>query len=237
MLRQEYNLRVVEIEQYFNFLKEIEEDKWIQLVNEDLAKVLKANGFLLLYNLIESCIYFSIIEIFEEIKNQEIKYIDVIPSIKKFWLKTKFKNQEEQTHQSISQKFHSYIEEIITDSVLKLEIGKIDYGGTLTPEKIRKIAQDLGLEFIANSYKEYPNGKAITDIRDKRNDLAHGKYSFGQVGRELTYSGTVRHIGEDTKIIKFGLVHYKEFTILHLSEYITSVEDYLQNKSYKNRNI
>lgn len=236
MLRQEYDLRVEEIEQYFDFLKEIEENKWIQLVNEDLSKILKANGFLLLYNLIESCIYFSIIEIFEEINNQEKKYIDVIPKIKNFWLRTKFKNQEEQTHQSISQKFYNYIDEIINGSILLLEIEKIDYGGTLTPAKIRQLAKELGLDFKEETYKEYPNGKAMTDIKDKRNDLAHGKFSFGQVGRDLTYAGTVKFIGEDMKIIKFGLVHYKEFAILHLSEFITSVEIYLQNKSYKLEN-
>jgi hypothetical protein len=237
MVRDEFEIRKTEIEKYFIFLKEIEQNKWIGLVSEDLSKILKANGFLLLYNLIESCVYFSIIEIFEEIKNNGIKYVDVIPQIRLFWLKTKFKNQKEQTNNSVSQKFHQYINDIINEAILELEIKKIDYGGSLTPEKLRELAEDLGLIFNDVSYKPYPNGKALTNIKDKRNDLAHGKYSFGQIGKDLTYNGSIKQIGDnEPKIIEFGLTHYKEFTLTHLSEYISSVESFILKKQYKTAN-
>lgn len=234
MVRQEFDTRKIEIENYFNFLKEIEQDKWISLVNHDLSKVLKANGFLLLYNLIESCVYYSIKEIFEEIEANNLKYTEVISQIKLFWLKSKFKNQENQTHQNIAEKFKTYIEEIIQETILVLEIERIDYGGSLTPQKIRKISNDLGINFNDNNYKKFPNGKALTNIKDKRNDLVHGKSSFGEIGRNLTFNGKTKQIGEDEpKILEFGLTHYKDFTIVHLSEFINSVETYILNQEYR----
>lgn len=234
MLREEFENRCVEIESYFSFLKIIEDDKWIELINHELSKVMKANGFLLLYNLIESCVYYSIKEIFLELESNGVKYKDTIPEIKLFWLKTKFKNQDEQTHVNISQKFQKYIDEIIEESILKLEIERIDYGGSLTPQKIREITKNLGMSNPENSYKNYPHGKALTDIKDKRNDLAHGKFSFGHVGKDLTYNGETKQVGDnEPKILKFGLIHYKKFTLEYLSEFINSVQNYIANQDYK----
>ncbi|MDI9364506.1 MAG: MAE_28990/MAE_18760 family HEPN-like nuclease [Flavobacterium sp.] len=237
MVREEFNLRVEEIERYYTFLQNIEQFDYTQgsqLIDENLAKILKANGFLLLYNLIESSVYHSIIEIFEELKNKKITYQSITPQLKKFWLKTKFKNEEAQTHQSISQKSFVYIEEIINNFPIDLLIKTIDYGGTITPNKIRQLSNELGLSFKEFSYKDYPNGKALTNIKAKRNELAHGKYSFGQIGRNLSFSGQTKEVNGEIKIIEFGLIHFKEFTITHLSEFINSVEDYIKGKKYAN---
>jgi hypothetical protein len=233
-VREEFELRKSEIENYFIFLKEIEEDKWIGLINPELSKVMKANGFLLLYNLIESYVYYSIIEIFSEVKYNEVKYKEAIDEVKTFWLKTKFKNQDEKTNLSTIQKFKNYIEEIIEEKIMELEIERIDYGGSLTPQKIREISNNLGVCFSESNYKDYPNGKALTDIKEKRNHLVHGKFSFGQIGKDLTYKGEVKQIGDDEpKIQKFGLNHYKFFSFQYLDEFINSVETYIQNQSYK----
>lgn len=236
VIREEFNLRFEEIERYFTFLEDIEKFDYpqnFQIIDEELVKILKANGFLLLYNLIESSVYYSILEIFEELKYQKIEYQEISPQLKKFWLKTKFKNQDEQTHQNIAQKSFTFIEEIINKFPIDLLINKIDYGGSITPQIIRQLSIELGLDFKDLGYKNYPNGSALVSIKDKRNELAHGKYSFGQIGKDLSYYGETKVVNDEIKIIKFGLIHYKQFTIEHLSEFISSVENYIQNQHYK----
>ncbi len=237
IIRDEFNLRFEEIERYFTFLEDIEKFDYpqnVQIIDEELVKILKANGFLLLYNLIESSVYYSILEIFEELKYQKVKYQEISPQLKKFWLKTKFKNVEKQTHQNIAQKSFTFIEEIINKFPIDLLINKIDYGGSITPEIIRQFSSEIGLNFQELSYNDYPNGLALISIKDKRNELAHGKYSFGQIGKDLSYYGETKLVNDEIKIIEFGLMHYKQFTIEHLSEFIASVETYIQNQQYKN---
>ena len=77
----DFNTRAQEVDDYFIFLEILikpttklavadsaGKDK-IQSLNPELAKTLKANGFLLLYNLVESTMRNGILAIFDEFKN------------------------------------------------------------------------------------------------------------------------------------------------------------------------
>ena len=76
-VRNEFNDRVIEIGKYFQLLEKLELDyntlssrNQIEApfpIDVDLFRILKANGFLLLYNLIESTILNSVIAIFDEL--------------------------------------------------------------------------------------------------------------------------------------------------------------------------
>lgn len=242
MLQDEFEIRVKEIEKYFLFLQNVEGDYRIitdfsktndYLIDDDLSKILKANGFLLLYNLIESTMFNSIVEIFNELKIQRVGYSSLSVELRKFWLKTKYKNQKGETHINNSQKFYFYIEEVINNLPIELIVERIDYGGSLDADKIRKLSIELGIDFCDSNYKEYPNGKVFKEIRDKRNALAHGKLSFSYIGKDLTFSGTTKTVNDDDKIIKLGLVHFKDFTVQHLRVFIESVEEYIRNEKYR----
>ena len=241
-LRTEFDLRVEETTQYFELLEKIETDyrvlntfdkKNSYVITDDLFKILKANGFLLLYNLIESSIFNSVVEIFDELNRTKTPYDLIRTELKLFWLKSKYKNQEKQTNQNQAQKYYYYIEEILHKIPIELAIERLDYGGSIDPKIIREMAVDLGLNFNDNSYKEYPNGKALKKITDTRNWLAHGKHSFSYIGKDLTYNGSSKFFDDNEQIIDFGLVHFKNFTISHLAEYINSVESYILNQEYK----
>jgi hypothetical protein len=85
---QDFNRRVDEIEVYFNFLEdtisgtELRNERMPQLFYPDteeykpiaqkITKILKANGFLLLYNLAKSSIKKAIEEIYVELDNKNI---------------------------------------------------------------------------------------------------------------------------------------------------------------------
>jgi hypothetical protein len=75
----DFNTRVEEINGYFLFLEELlnetmklaileDSKQTIRAIDSKLAKTLKANGFLLLYNLVESSMRNAIEAIFDELK-------------------------------------------------------------------------------------------------------------------------------------------------------------------------
>ncbi len=238
MLRDEFDTRVREIEKYFLLLQKIEGDYKIITdfnrtedfrIDDDLSKILKANGFLLLYNLIESTLFNSVVEIFDELKTNGITYNAISSELKKFWLKTKYRNQEEETHLNTSQKFYTYIEDIINNLPVELVINRIDYGGSLNAKKIREFSQEVGLNFNDPHYRDYPTGRALELIKEYRNKLAHGSKTFTSIGRDHTFSGIVR---QDNTIAQLGLEHFKILTIEHLTAFVNAVEEYLRNRAY-----
>ena len=93
-LFEDFDKRAQEVRRYFIFLKNLEKGS-IQLslgnannpkikpINEDLEKTLKATGYLLLYNLVESTMRNAIVTIFDELKTQRVSFDDVRDEIKK----------------------------------------------------------------------------------------------------------------------------------------------------------
>lgn len=87
----DFNKRAKEVNDYFIFLENLEKQTTklalldptgqyqIQSIDPELAKNLKANGFLLLYNLVESTMRNAIEAIFEEFKNKSISFDQLKP--------------------------------------------------------------------------------------------------------------------------------------------------------------
>lgn len=236
LIRTEFESRVLEVDKYFDFIENIDkghqllsdfEKKTFLNIDDDLLKILKANSFLILYNLIESTVLNCIVGIFDEIKIENLSYKDVSKSIKLYWSRNVYRFDEKiKEDRLIREKFYTIVERIISDIALEIS-DRIEYGGSIDAKKIHKIAKDLEIVFPLNHYKENLHGKVFSDIKKNRNDLAHGKKSFSDIGRDITYTGS-----EMNK--ELGLKHFKDYSIEHLKVFISSVEKYLINKSYKN---
>ncbi len=84
--------RKSEIEIYFDFLKLILIDNNISQINSDLQKILKANSFILLYNLIESSTSKAIEDIYLDLKVKSIEFKNLKEGIKKTIIKSIRKN-------------------------------------------------------------------------------------------------------------------------------------------------
>ena len=243
IFKQEFDLRKQEIEEYFNFLKKVEgEYPYISnypqtsqvKIDDQLLKVLKANGFLILYNLVESTVLNCVTAIFDEIKLNNLQNHDVSDNIKKYWSKHIYRFDEKISEEKLLRdKFYKIVEKIISNAALEIS-DRLEYGGSIDAKAIRKIADELGLILPHQHYREDLHGKVLIDIKKNRNDLAHGKKSFSDIARDITYNGvvTITENGE-LKIQSFGLVHFKDYTIEHLENFIRSVEDYIENENYK----
>lgn len=236
-IRDEFDKRVSEINSFYEILEIIEFEKpKISAFNIDENKIenlvidnskidtLRSTSYLLLYNLIESTIYNSITTIFDSIKDNRLKYFDIIEEVQKYWLNNLYKHDDKKRKETIIDTIMNIATKIFNNTIV-LASNEINYGGSLDAETIKDTAKLLkinagNLHMICN--KKPAIGTTLIEIKRKRNWLAHGEKSFIEVGSSSTFS---------------QLNNAKIYVIEFLSEYISSVESYLQNQEYKKATV
>lgn len=214
----DFNERVEEIEEYFTFLDRLiqhelemvqSQDRTQVLILEDrLVKTLKANGFLLLYNLVESSMRNAVEEIFSELHTRQVSFDQISVGLRKVILQN-LKNCSVDT-------LHSRISNISLDIINISFNSKELFSGNIDSRKITKLAQQYGFSHDTN-YQETKHGKNLIIVKQKRNDLAHGNKSFGEVGRDVSIS---------------ELIQYKNETVAYMREMLQNIEEYLTTKQY-----
>ena len=102
--RIEYSKRLHEVEVYFDTLKLLDNGscsikcvdilgvETIKTIDSELSTILKANGFLLLYNLVESTIRKSIDAIISSIHSSTVTFRDLSDELRKIWIRQEGKN-------------------------------------------------------------------------------------------------------------------------------------------------
>ena len=159
VFRDEFNNRLAEVNKYFDFLEKIESEYKILMnhsktlsftIDDELLKILKANGFLILYNLIEATILNSIIAIFDEIKVDNLSYEKVSEKIKKYWFKNKYKHSDAIKDENLNNKFYILVEEVISNITLEIIKDRIEYGGNIDARRIKEISenQKLSVQYL-----------------------------------------------------------------------------------------
>ena len=216
----DFNTRAQEVNEYFLFLEglitestklavlEDNGDRQVKPINSALAKTLKANGFLLLYNLVESTMRNAIEAIFDELSSNKVSFDSVRTEIRKVVIYN-FKNRSPDN-------IHSKITDIYIDIITAGFNSRELFSGNVDREEITKTARKYGFSYDTD-YSKTKHGENLNDIMRKRNDLAHGNKSFAEVGRDTS-------IGD--------LLQVKEEVIEYLKQILQNIEDYLIKKEY-----
>jgi len=223
----EFEEKAEEINEYFNFVQTtthlrgfIDNTDMIQ-VSQTVHNVLKANMFLLLYNLVESSFKNALENICLKIKNDNLKYKEVIPEIKKIWIEKEYKNFENiknrQKSKFIMDKIDSIAEDIIAiefysnDEKTKND----DISGNVDARVINKINSKYGAKLESS-----PNidTSSLLTVKTNRNNLAHGHKTFTECGEDYTLN--------DLKDIKNNSQAYMRFILEH-------IQTFINNKKYK----
>lgn len=218
----DFEKRVDEINVYFLLLANIEEKDAVlffphkrthkyQPHNVELIKILKANLFLLLYNLSESSIKQSLAEIYEQISNEQLKYEEVIDEIKKIWIDERHNNFKNKGTDNIFRAISILAEEIIE---IRFDSEKV-ISGNIDGRKIKEFAVKHG--FSSSVHKNAKDGVKLHQVKTQRNNLAHGHVSFAECGRNYTI-GDLREI--------------KHQVIIYLRRILKNIEKYLDDKNY-----
>ncbi|EDN70205.1 conserved hypothetical protein [Beggiatoa sp. PS] len=220
----DFDKRKDEVENYFSFLSILDDDENTRLkykkegdlveekISDQLQKILIANGFLLLYNVIEATVRNSILEIFYEIEDNEISFEQLSESLKKIWVEQSTDNLKEGNFKpdTLRDCILKMTESILTRETISFSEDKLDFSGNIDAQKIRELATKYGFEIPSN-------GRNLVTIKNKRNHLAHGELTFSEIGRDFT-------VGE--------LANFKNETLAFLSDVINKIEKFIIDKQY-----
>ena len=213
--RLEYNKRLHEVEVYFETLKMLDNGscsiKCIDIlgnettkeIDSELSTILKANGFLLLYNLIESTIRKSIDAVITSMHTSSVTFRNLSEELRKLWIKQEGKNSNEEKIMSIAKI-------VLENGLLTFKKDFINISGNIDAQEIRKILKQVG-------GNEIRDGRCLKAIKDKRNHLAHGNFSFSEIGKDYTV---------------IDLITYKDDTKDYLSKVLGEIQNFIDNQKY-----
>lgn len=185
---------------------------------QDVINIFKSNFSLMLYNIIEYTVKSLLDTIYDEIKQNELSYTDVNHSIKKVWRKIILKsvNDPNSSFNTFVKKNDQIIDHILEKNTLELNSRESLPAGNLDGETIRDAFKDHGIKINNNSIFYRPD--IFKNIKDKRNNLAHGTVSFIDALKDYTISD----IENNTKIV-----------LGFLDELNNHLITYLNNKEYR----
>lgn len=227
-VKRDFQERSDEINRYFEFLEKMITRKGKILYSNGkfenldpiLVKTLKANGFLLLYNLAESSIKQAIQAIFEEIIKDNVKYEDAKEEIQKEFIKFMKKVNTDNfvfSVNNLSEDLISYCLSVKQQPAdTQPQYIKELFSGNVHAKTIRDLAGKYGFSFATNP-KLTNNGRALQTVKDKRNDLAHGVFSFQAIGKDYTEQ---------------DLIKMKKQVLAYLEQILDNIEKYINNKEF-----
>lgn len=215
----QFNDRAIEIELYFDFLQKVvvqgatlrapsTEPSPFDL---DLQKVLKANAVILLYNLIESSIRNGLLYIHDTIIVERYAYKTLRKEIQLVWL-----NHWIRTDKPVSTaEVHGLIQKIMAEEVTSFDTERIRMHGNLDARKIKELSRKYGFSHVTPDSTQ--GGNLLFMVKQGRNDLAHGRKSFTEYGRDLTFP---------------ALEEMKVQVIIYLKHILENMERFVTNKEY-----
>lgn len=219
-LFENFDERAQEVSKYFFLLQNLEQGSIklymgnvdhpkVKKIDTELEKTLKATGFLLLYNLIESTIRNAIEAIFDDLANKKISFDNLREEFKKIVVQN-FKSNK--SSDNLLNAINNISLDIISASFDK---GKL-FSGNIDARKIKDTAATYGFSYETTARKTQ-NGNDLLKIKTNRNDLAHGFKSFKEVGKDATAE---------------ELLQIKKKVICYLREILQNIEDYISKQEY-----
>jgi len=208
-VRNTFDERAHEIEKYYAFVH----NYLLSSQDIELNKILKSNMILMLYNIVESTVSNAIEEIHTDIHRKNVSFNDLKVELKKSLIKFMKSPKSQSPHEFVLD-----VNDLAIDIVRKCFNKEKISNGNVDNKEIAILSRTYGFSH-ATTYQLTKNGGCLSDIRGKRNDLAHGTFSFTEIGEKYAI--------ED-------LQNMKNETINYLAEIITNIETYLLNQEYLN---
>lgn len=225
----DFETRVEEVKIYLEFANQLDKvethkqskfelNKDVELtIKRDLQKIIRANCFLILYNLVESTIRSCIWSVFDAVSDSQVKFEELNENLSNIWL-----NQQALDIGDISNinKTKEKLKLLISSDSNLVEFSKtrVSLSGNLDYRSIEKIIKDYGFHGKITVSDKRKLGKALLKVKSERNALAHGNKSFRQTAEVITIQ---------------DLTEYKDLIVAYLSDITKNVEGFIENEKYK----
>jgi len=240
---EEFEKRKIEIEKYFTFISFLDKDnpnlhfsemgieKSVK-VEDELLKILKANGFLLIYNLVESACRNSLCEILDAIQLEKLSLQKLTDEVQLLWIKQRTQSlRDSKTKlETVDKQFHEIAKDVISNTIIDFgaaikkienpntsELQLFGLSGNINADKIRDMARICGFESRVNPQQEKA-GADLEEVKEKRNHLAHGRVTFAECGKDYSVP----------QMIKF-----KDNAILYIEGVLTNIDQHIKQRKFK----
>ena len=196
-LLQSFEERTRELSAYFKFIELIEKESaeislpkkqtWkVRKVDDKILRILKANVFLLLYNLVEASIREGFVSVYKAMEIDGCSVKQLTPSLRKRWIDAAFiqisaASANQDTYRNIAREL---VQGIADDVKATLDVTDLKFGGNLDAAKIREVCEAHGVSH--KTTKRTQGGEKLLVVKNKRNVLAHGDLSFVECGRDYS---------------------------------------------------
>lgn len=221
------NTRVREIDAYFGFLYEVidgraalsvmrpygrqqGQTREVKEISNDVIHGLKANGYLLLYNMVEATVRQAMLAIQEHIETNDHHYDELHDGLRRH-IADLFR-KDDALYGMIQKSNHPISKGII---MAGFRANKL-FSGNIHHESLEKIAKKIGFSVSTDETKT-KGGRRLTDVKERRNRLAHGNQSFIDCGRETSID---------------ELLEIKSEVIAYLVGILQNIDEFLSRKGY-----
>lgn len=207
------NRDITEFEEFFN-----SNEMQIDVTYQFMINIMKSNATLMLYNIIEFTVSGLMDMVYDAIKDEELSYVEVNTDIQNLWRKSLLRStlDPNANHNTFLKKNEEIIEYILNRRTLELASRNSLSGGNLDGNKILETCKIHGIEFkpCSSNYRPFE----LENIKNKRNELAHGSVSFTEALRDRA----IGDIKED-----------KDNIFLFLDDLVDTFSKYISDKRYK----
>jgi hypothetical protein len=224
-----FDARLSELTSYYKFIEMIERDSaalslpkkktWrTRPVDEKILRILKANFFLLLYNLVEATIREGFTAVYTAIETDGCSIRQLSLPLRKIWIDFEYSRLKPSTAHpdSYREMGRKLVQSVADDVRATLDVSALGFGGNLDARAIRKVCDEHGVSH--RTLKRAKGGEKLLIVKNKRNALTHGVESFVECGRDFT----VAQLGE----IKSEAASY-------LRAILRNIDTFTQRKAYR----
>lgn len=172
-------------------------------ISNETKKILKANVYLLLYNLVESTVRNTLQAIYDHLETKGVSFHDVRDELQLEVLK----NLKRYIQNKDVVNFNQQINDISKDIVYMTFNPSDRFNGNVDAKLVREKVEKMGFSVVAEAFAR--DGVDLLSIKSQRNSLAHGELSFCDCGKDLVASD-LDDMFERTKAYLAALIQCSE---------------------------
>lgn len=193
--KTDFNRRFKEIEEYIDYLELLERQTGISVT---LMATMKASAVLMLYNLVESTMTNVVQAIFDHLSQKNIALTSLNDVMKALVLK----NVKKRNPAKLVEKMRLCSLDVAIASFDRTDV----YSGNVDSLKIKETLTEFGVVRPGNFSEA-----VLLEIKNIRNDLAHGAQSFADAGKNYTAQDLKTKLGKVSKVLERALNTFQNY--------------------------
>ena len=236
--KEEFNNRVSALRFYIRSLQELETLLEIDRTNvhgkylkneidhlerkhrsADLIEILKANAYMMMYNLVEDTVRRIVKYIYSSINSENLSFKDFNETYRKLIREYTYNLKENPSSKKVAERSNELISNILTDEKMNFLFKKFSLSGNANMKAIKKICDSHDIPITDRFIVRYSH--QLDDAKTIRNCLAHGDRSFVAATRNKTIDDTYRCVQDIVTFLRYlmknaeKLINEKRYLAIH----------------------